>query len=288
MSITKREFELLVLIEKKEKNIDESLLANIEILLEKGYVCKGTNEYIISQLGLDELEPYKVKRAIILAAGFGSRMVPITLNTPKPLVRVKGKMIIDTLLEAINKAGIEDVIIVRGYLWEQFDLLKYKYPNIKFIDNFLFNKENNISSAYSVKHLLKNAYVMEADLLLSNYDLIRKYEYHTNYLGMYKDYTDDWCFKVENGIIKELNTSGDDCYHMYGISYWTEEDGKRMESSIEKVYNMQDGKSKYWDEVALCICKDEYEVNVRECKEGDVIEIDTFEELKEIDDIYGK
>ncbi len=288
MPITKREFELLVLIEKKEKKIEDSLLVDIEELLKKGYVCKIDNKYEISPLGLDELEPYKVKRAIILAAGFGSRMVPITLNTPKPLVRVKGKMIIDTLLEAIVKAGIEEVVIVRGYLWEQFDLLKYKYPNIKFIDNFLFNKENNISSAYSVKHLLKNAYVMEADLLLSNYNLIRKYEYHTNYLGMYKDYTNDWCFKVEDGIIKELNTSGDDCYHMYGISYWTEEDGEKMESSIEKVYNMQDGKSKYWDEVALRICKDEYEVNVRECKEGDVIEIDTFEELKEIDDIYGK
>lgn len=283
MMISKQDFELLVAVESDRKIVSEVEAAD---LIDRGFIEKNGEKFIITNLGLNALAPYKVKRAIILAAGFGSRMVPISINTPKPLVRVKGKMIIETLLEAIDRAGIEEVIIVRGYLWEQFDVLKYKYPNIKFIDNFLFNEANNISSALAVKHLLQNAYVMEADLLLSNYDLIRKYEYDTNYLGMYKDYTDDWCFLVKDDIINELNIGGDDSYQMYGISFWNEKDGKRMEESIEKVYNMPEGKKKYWDEVALRFCKDDYEVSVRPCFEGDIIEIDTFEELKQIDEVY--
>ena len=69
-----------------------------------------------------------MKRAVFVAAGFGSRMVPITLNTPKPLVRVNGTRIIDTLLDAVVEAGIPEIVIVRGYLGEQFDQLLYKYP----------------------------------------------------------------------------------------------------------------------------------------------------------------
>lgn len=61
---------------------------------------------------------------------------------------------IDTLLDAVVRVGIEELIIVRGYLYEQFDQLLYKYPNIKFIENFEYNEANNISSANKVKYLL--------------------------------------------------------------------------------------------------------------------------------------
>ena len=134
--------------------------------------------------------------------------------------------------------------------------------------------------------MLENAYVCEADLLVSNPHLIRKYEYRSNYLGQYKDYTDDWCFKVENSVIKELLVGSENCYHMYGISYWTQEDGKKMSNDIEKVYNMEGGTEKYWDEVALRFCMDNYEIYVRPCFEGDIVEIDTFGELQQIDESY--
>lgn len=90
-------------------------------------------------------------------------MVPITLNTPKPLVRVKGKRIIDSLLDAITAANIEEIYIIRGYLSEQFDQLLYKYPNIKFIENPAYNEANNISSAMCARYLLQNSYLCEAD-----------------------------------------------------------------------------------------------------------------------------
>ena len=92
--ITKREFDMLVLLTETKEVV--SVNKTVKELTEKNY-CKNGQ---ITQAGLDALEPYRVKRAIFVAAGFGSRMVPITLNTPKPLVRVNGTRIIDTLLDA--------------------------------------------------------------------------------------------------------------------------------------------------------------------------------------------
>jgi len=103
---------------------------------------------------------------------------------------------------------------VRGYLGEQFEVLKHRYPHIQFLENPLFNEANNISSAWVARGLLQSAYVCEADLLLKNPLLIRKYEYVSNYLGRYTDYTDDWCFQVKGNAIRELCVGGTNCYHM--------------------------------------------------------------------------
>lgn len=300
MNINKNQFEILSFIEREGgRKISQREIADqvhfslgltnktLSELTQAGLISiNEQKELQITGQGLDALEPYRVKRAIILAAGFGSRLVPITLNTPKPLVRVHGKMIVETLLDAITKAGISEIILVRGYLWEQFDVLRHQFPNIQFLYNPLFNEANNISSAWIARNLLKNAYVCEADLLLKNPALIRKYEYSSNYLGQYKEYTDDWCFIVKRGVIRELLVGGTDCYHMYGISYWNEEDGARLAEDIDKVYKMPGGKEKYWDEVALRVCQKNYKVDVRPCFEGDIIEIDTFNELKKIDSVY--
>ena len=224
-----------------------------------------------------------------MAAGFGSRMVPVTLNTPKPLVRVKGKRIIDSLLDAVVSAGIEEIYIVRGYLAEQFDQLLKKYPRITFIENPLYNETNNISSAYCARHLLANSYVFEADLLLYNPKLITKYQYSSNYLGVPTERTDDWCLITDsNGHIKKLCQGGTDCYHEYGLSYWTREDGDRLARHLDEFFNnVPGGKEKYWDQVPLDHYVSEYKISVRECSFSDIIEIDTFNELKKLDPSYA-
>ena len=295
MKLTYNQFEVLLEIERNKMKLSQRELAKItdlslgtvnkivSELLECNYIDKSN---LITKKGLEALEPYRVKRAIFLAAGFGSRMVPITLNTPKPLVLVNGKRIIETLLDAVVKAEIPEIIIVTGYLGEQFEILLKKYPNIKFIYNKKYNEANNISSAYLVKDSFANSYVLESDLLLYNSNLIRKYEYQSNFLGKYVDVTDDWCLETKNGIITKEKIGGYNCYQMYGISYYTEEDAKKMNDDIEKVYNMPGGKEKYWEQVILEVCKKNYQIAIRPCNEGDIVEIDTFNELKAIDKIY--
>lgn len=292
--LSRKEFVILeALVEAKEflsqrklKEVTPYSLSTInrklKDLTEKGYVEEGE----ITATGISALEPYRVKRAVFIAAGFGSRLVPITLNTPKPLVRVNGKRIIDGLLDAVLAAGIEEIIIVRGYLADQFDQLLYKYPMIKFFENPIYNEANNISSVMCARYMLCNAYVFEADLLISNPKIIKNYHYTSNFLGIKKERSDDWCFTVKEGIIAEQKVGGLDCYQMVGISYWCDADGRKLSDHIKKAYEMPGGKELYWEQVPLKVFKDHYKVEVLECNDEDIVEIDTFRELKAIDKTY--
>lgn len=295
--MTKNEFIILTEIEKSDCIFTQrELSAKLDLslgLVNKTLKSLNDNGYIkdmkITSCGLEALEPYRVKRAIFIAAGFGSRMLPITLNTPKPLVRVHGVRIIETMLDAVVKAGIEEIFIVRGYLGEQFDVLLKKYPNIKFFDNDKFNEGNNITSAMLVKDFYANSYILDGDLVLKNQNLITKYQYQNNYLGIYKEVTDDWCLltKSNNFEIDKISVGGKKCYQWVGISYWDKESGERLSQDIEKVFMSPGGKERYWDQVALEYFKNNYKVYVRPCYDSDIVEIDSFKELKEIDKAYN-
>lgn len=294
MSLTKNQFDILTCYERAQTPPTQRQLAGelgrsigtvnkvLSELQERGYVLEGA----LTEAGLEALSPYRVRRAVLLAAGFGSRLVPITLNTPKPLVRINGVRIIDTLLDAIVAAGIEEIYIVRGYLGEQFDLLLQKYPMLRFIENPEYNESNNISSAYCARALLQGAYVLEADLVLYRPALISRYQYTSNYLAVPVEKTDDWCFHLQNGWISRLGIGGTHCFHMFGISYWTEADGARLARHIEQVYHMPGGRERFWDQVALEYFAKEYRVSVRPCSFSDITEIDTFRELKRLDTSY--
>ena len=294
MALTRRQFDVLETLavsrtmmtqrelEKATKHSLGTINKALKELAELGYVENGA----ITNAGVNALEPYRAKRAIFIAAGVGSRLVPITFNTPKPLVRVHGVRIIDYLIDACLEAGINEIYIVRGYLADQFDQLLYKYPMIKFLENPVYNEANNISSSMVARYMLSNAYVFEADLLLSNPKIITKYHYTSDFLAIKKERTDDWCFEVKDGIITKEKVGGVDCWQMVGISYWGEDDGRRLSQDIPDVYAAPGGKERYWEQVPLVYKKDHYKVEVRECKDEDIVEIDTFCELKAIDKTY--
>ena len=145
---------------------------------------------------LAALEPYRAKRAVLLASGFGSRMLPITINTPKPLVDVNGQRIIETLLDALLAADITEIYIVTGYKRECFELLKHDYPMVTLLENPIYASTNNISSACVAKDYFSNAYVFESDLYLRNPALIKKYRYQSCYMGVPVNETPDWCFDL--------------------------------------------------------------------------------------------
>lgn len=143
MELTRKQFDILEALAVSSETLSQRELGEVtghslgtinrtmKELAELGLVEKNA----ITNSGVNALEPYRVKRAVFIAAGFGTRLVPITFNTPKPLVRVHGNRIIDSLIDACLQAGISEIYIVRGYLAEQFDQLLYKYPMIKFLEN---------------------------------------------------------------------------------------------------------------------------------------------------------
>lgn len=241
----------------------------------------------ITDSGLRVLEPYRVHRAILLADGFESRMMPITFNTPAPLVRIKGERIIDTLLDALLDAEIYEVYITRGYLAEQFDQLLYKYPMIKFVENPLYKEANNIASVQHCGSLISNAYVINANLFLRNPKLIPKYQYRSNYLAIPVEHTVDLCLRTENGTIRQIGLGGKQCHQSVGISYWTTNDGMRLSDQIHVVYNSPGGKNLPWDVVPLYFHAKEYTMGIRECTKNDIVVVDSLKTLKDLDPVYN-
>ena len=289
-------FDILVALEARGAVLSAEELAvrtGHSVAQVQGELMELTQQGLISQgaitgQGLEALEPYKTKRAIFIAAGFGSRLRPVTLETAKPLVKVNGTRIIDTLIDGVMAAGIEEIYVVCGYLGEQFQQLKEKYPNINLVTNPIYTEANNISSVLLVREYLQNAYVLEADLLIHNKGIFDKYLYHSSYLGIPAQETDDWYFKTdEEGVIRELGIGSRDCYRMLGISYWDAQDGAKLPSHIEATFQMPGGKDEDWCYVPLVSFKEEYQVHVRECDWGDIEEIDTFDELCAIDPSYN-
>ena len=301
MELTRYYFDFLTYLEKngKKKYPQRSLADALGIsigsvnktlkeLEELDYVTMNSdNELYINENGLKALEPYKVRKAIILAAGFGSRLAPVTLDTPKPLVKVHGERIIDSLLDALMAKGITNIVIVRGYKKEAFDVLLEKYPTIQFIDSDEFNVTNNISSMIKAIDRIDRCYVCEADLLISNPEIINKYEFHTNYLGAKVNETDDWAFDKVNGYAKNYRRGGTDCYQAFGVSYWNEADSATLRADLLKVFNSRGGKENFWEAVPLKIYKKDFKVEIRKCHKSDIIEIDSFQELLAVDDSYS-
>lgn len=292
--MTKKQFDILVALEEKRSGLSVHALSEktgvppceieelVTVLSGQGLVSQGS----ITEKGLEALEPYKTKRVIFIAAGFGSRLRPVTLQIAKPLVKVHGVRIIDTLIDGAMAAGIEEIYVVCGYLGEQFEQLKEKYPNINLVTNNMYTEANNISSVYLVRDKLRNAYISEADLLLHK-QVFDKYVFHSCYLGIPTDETDDWYFKTnDQGCICELGIGSKDCYRMLGISYWDREDGAKLPEHVAATFAKPGGKDEDWCYVPLVSFKHEYQVHVRQCAMDDIEEIDTYDELCAIDPSY--
>ncbi|MEG0239416.1 MAG: hypothetical protein RR643_04630 [Anaerorhabdus sp.] len=128
--------------------------------------------------------------------------------------------------------------------------------------------------------------MLDADLWIQNKQLISKYQFSTNYLGVYTKYTDDWCFKTEVDLITDISIGGENCYKWIGLSYWKDKDGEMLSYHISQAIHFPGGKERFWDQVALEYFKKEYKIYIRECNDDDIVEIDSFSELKEMDSTY--
>ena len=231
---------------------------------------------------------HRVTRAVILAAGRGSRLAPLTDTLPKPLVPVSGVPIIATILDALKEAGISSITIVRGYCGAAFDMLHAEYPHLSYIDNPDWMAANNISSIALAGRagMLADSYVIEGDLYLTNPAIITPTQERTNYIAFPVESTDDWCFDTDAaGRITGIGVGcARPCHQMLGLSYWTAEDGARLADCANALYAEEQYRQLYWDEIALKYYLPEFSIHIRECAREDVWEIDTVEELRALEE----
>ena len=228
--------------------------------------------------------------AILMAAGLGSRMKPITNDIPKPLVEVRGVPLIETLIDAFEQKGISKIYIVTGYLKDRFYYLKEKYPNIVFIENKEYLEKNNISSLKAAGEVLGSAdcYICEADLFLKDIQILeRTYEQSVYFGKRIGKPIEDWGFQADKGRIRKIQKSWENTYKMAGISWWTKKDANRIKEAIEVFYRQSGHELLFWDEVVNSMLEDLH-IKIEEIPENSVIEVDTLEELCEIDKKYRK
>ena len=223
---------------------------------------------------------HTVKRAIIMAAGLGSRMQPVTLTTPKPLVKVNGTRMIDTVIQALHHNGIYEIYVVVGYLKEQFFDLETQYPGVKIIENPYYNTCNNISSLYVARQYLN-------DVIYHN-EILHPEFTRSGYNCVWTDSeTNEWLLTVENDIVTSCSrTGGKSGWQLYSISRWTKEDGARLRSHLELEFEEKKNRQIYWDDVALFCHPEGYTLSIMEMHEDDIIEIDDITELATIDPSY--
>lgn len=231
---------------------------------------------------------YEVKHAIIVAAGMGKRMQPLTLDTPKPLLKVNGVRMIDTVIKALHANGIYQIYIVTGYLKEKFTCLEKAYKGIKLIENPYYDRCNNISSLYAARKYIGESMILDADQIIYNEKVLSKAFERSGYNCVWtKEETKEWLLTTENGIVTNCSrTGGKNGWQLYSISRWTRQDGERLRRHIETEFEKKKNTKVYWDDIALFCYPEQYQLGIYEMEAGDVVEIDSIEELAAMDKSY--
>ena len=253
-----------------------------------GFVNKAINslkndkflddDFNISHKGQSLIDKNKPKRAIILAAGFGLRMVPINLDSPKALLEIKGEIMVERIIRQLHSVGISEIYIVVGFLKERFEYLIDEF-GVSLIVNESYDSKNNLYSLDLISDKLDNAYIIPSDIWCKE-NPFRKNELYSWYMVSDKKSTYS---KIRVNRKNELVSIKDEDKgnSMVGISYFTKDIADKLRENIDKLKKDNESYQMFWEEALFNFSN----INIagRLVKASDFVEIDTYEDLRELD-----
>lgn len=253
--------------------------------IETGYLTQTASQYHLTELGVQKLEEYRVSNAIIIAAGFGSRFVPLTFETPKGLLEVFGERMIERQIKQLHEAGIHNVTIMVGYLKEKFDYLIDKY-NVKLIYNPEYSTKNTLATLYHCRHLLDNTYILSSDHWMRE-NIFHTYEPESWYSSVYmKGETSEWCLNGDRkDKIINIKIGGSDSYVMYGPVYFDRTFSGKFVPLLEEYYHRPGTENFYWEHILIHNLS-HLTMYLYKQPEDMVYEFENLEELRQFDTKY--
>ena len=228
---------------------------------------------------------FRMERAVLLAARRGTRLRPWTDETPKPLLVVRGKPLLERLIERLRRMGIQEIYVVTGYRAERFVYLSDRFPEVQLVSNPLYDRANNILSLYAVRTHLENCIIMDSDQMLRDgFELPMEMEKSCYCCAWTEQPTKEWLLTVENHhVVNCCPLGGDIGWQLFSVSFWSAADGKRLAQHLEEAYRTPELWPLYWDNIALMLHPEEYDLDVYPVRMGDILEFDSAEDLASVD-----
>lgn len=214
--------------------------------------------------------------AIILAAGMGTRLRPLTNEVPKCLVKVSGVPMVERQIKYLHEAGITDITLVSGYKAEKLDYLKGQY-GVDIVFNERYDTCNNIYSLYKVLDRFGDTWVIEGDVFMNKNCFTKDIHQSTYFAKWHEQYEREWGLETdENDKLIKINIgSGQGCI-MSGISFWIEYDAKKISATLLDMMKTNDYTDLFWDNMVLSLYSS---MNIKVNRFDDIYEIDNCEEL---------
>lgn len=196
-----------------------------------------SEEGTLTEKGLCALEPYRVRNAVIMAAGTSSRFAPLSFEKPKGLFTVRGEVMIERQIRQLKERGITEIYVVVGYMKELFYYLEKKF-GVKILVNREFQSRNNLSSVLAAQEVFGNSYLCYSDNYLQK-NPYRSYVWRSYFAAQYSEgYTDEYVLKTDkNGKIVQYYPAGEDCWYQMGEMYFDRKTAQDFLNLLKKEYD---------------------------------------------------